>query len=108
MYYDRQGNPITGQEWTEQFGQMEDRRVAETTVGEVWVSTVWLGLDHNWTGPPMIFETMVFGGPYHEHMHRYSTETQALAGHDQMVTLVREAETLVEAAETWVRGHADG
>ncbi|WP_166903861.1 hypothetical protein [Mycobacterium sp. DL440] len=31
---------------------------------EVVVSTVWLGLNHSFTddGPPIIFETMVFGG----------------------------------------------
>lgn len=39
-----------------------DSRVFETTVGEYWVSTVFLGLDHNWLrdGEPLLFETMIF------------------------------------------------
>jgi hypothetical protein len=92
MYYDRQGNPITMEEWGAALASGADRHVAETTVGDVWVSTVWLGLDHSWDdGPPLIFETMVFGGPCNEEMHRYSTEVQALAGHDQMVARVQQA-----------------
>lgn len=41
------------------------KRVALTIVHEgCEVSTVFLGLDHSWTpgGPPLVFETMVFGG----------------------------------------------
>ncbi|SPA03543.1 protein of unknown function (plasmid) [Cupriavidus taiwanensis] len=35
--------------------------LAETTVGEFYISTVFLGLDHQWAdGPPLIFETMVY------------------------------------------------
>jgi len=43
-----------------------DRIVAKTDIdGEVEVSTVFLGLDHAvWDGPPMLFETMIFGGPH--------------------------------------------
>lgn len=37
------------------------RRVALTQVGPCTVSTVFLGLDHNYFGgPPLLFETMVF------------------------------------------------
>jgi hypothetical protein len=39
-----------------------DRHVAKTTVGQFWISTVFLGLDHRMgdDGPPLLFETMVF------------------------------------------------
>lgn len=59
-----------------------------------FVSTVWLGMDHNWSGEgkPIIFETMVFAydedgevnfsGEYQE---RYATEKEALAGHAKAV-----------------------
>ena len=59
------------------------RRVAYTAAGEVSVSTVFLGLDHNlsYQGPPLLFETMVFGGPSDEAMCRYSTWSEAVAGH---------------------------
>lgn len=53
------------------------------------VSTVWLGLNYNHDdGAPMIFETMVFPGrnSYNDlDMERYSTESEALAGHQRMV-----------------------
>lgn len=46
--------------------QTSDRHVAETFIGEHRVSTVFLGLDHNYCGdgPPLLFETMAFG-PMH-------------------------------------------
>lgn len=55
-----------------QWMQSADRRVAETMVEGVRVSTVFLGLDHGWggKGPPVIFETMIFGG---EHNQDYQT-----------------------------------
>jgi len=41
-----------------------DRVVAKTSLGESDVSTVFLGLDHGLDdGPPILFETLVFGGP---------------------------------------------
>ena len=37
------------------------RRVALTRVGPYCVSTVFLGIDHQWgDGPPLLFETMVY------------------------------------------------
>lgn len=45
--------------WMEEHDK--DRKVGDTRVGPYWVSTVFLGLDHNWgEGPPLLFETMVF------------------------------------------------
>jgi hypothetical protein len=61
------------------------------------VSTVWLGLDHNWwpDRPPLIFETMIFGGKLDLEVWRYSTEEQAVAGHADAVKLLHAAyETL--------------
>lgn len=92
--YDRQGQRITMQRWGELHSDMSYKRVAETAVGPYWISTVWLGMDHRWgQGPPLIFETMVFApdevtlGPEIE-CRRYSTEAEALAGHDETVLLV--------------------
>lgn len=40
-----------------------DRVVRQTKVGPLLISTVFLGLDHNWTGgDPQLFETMIFDG----------------------------------------------
>lgn len=53
---------------------------------ETVVSTVYLAIDHSWgDGPPLIFETMVFGGKYDREQERYSTEAEALAGHARWV-----------------------
>jgi hypothetical protein len=89
MQYDFDGNPIAYEEWYALFA--EDRRgVACTQVGEVEVSTVWLGLDYSFgRGVPLIYETMVFGGPLDHRQERYPNRVAALAGHDRWVAAVR-------------------
>lgn len=65
----------------------DSRRVALTQVGDIQVSTVFLGLDHSFgIGAPVLFETRVFGGPLDEEQDRYSTWDEAEAGHAAMVT----------------------
>ncbi len=53
--------------------------------GQVSVSTVFLGLNHRYVGEgdPLVFETMIFGGPHDGSQWRYTTYNAALAGHDQ-------------------------
>lgn len=61
-----------------------ERVVARTVVQPgLEVSTVFLGLDHGlWLGgPPLVFETLVFGGLLDGEMDRYSTMAEALTGH---------------------------
>lgn len=74
-------------------GYVERRRVGGDYIDpekKIWVSTVFLGLDHQFHpgGPPLIYETMVFdnreGGRklgVDRYCDRYSTREQALAGH---------------------------
>jgi hypothetical protein len=65
-------------------------RVAHDTINGVEVSTVFLGLDHNfYGGPPLVFETMVFGGQLTGRVWRTSTWEEAEAGHASMVAEVR-------------------
>ena len=78
-------------EWCRWF-ESGDRRVASTHVGDVLVSTVFLAINHNYgAGPPLLFETMVFGGPLDEHCERYASRAEAVAGHERVVALVTEA-----------------
>lgn len=58
-------------------------RLARIESDGVRVSTVFLGLDHNWSGdgPPLLFETIIFGGPQDQQCWRYSTWDQAMKGH---------------------------
>ena len=89
-YYDRQGQPITDTlVWAKLFEDQAYKRIAETTLADGrWVSTVWLGLNHNYgTGPPLIFKSMVF--PSQDNMNeldceRYSTEEEAKDGHRKL------------------------
>lgn len=89
-YFDKYGKPLSLMEWGDLMGNIAYKRIAETTLPDgKWVSTVWLGLDHNWQyGRPLIFETMVFskhGDGGELDMERYSTLEEAEAGHKKMV-----------------------
>jgi hypothetical protein len=114
-WYDRQGNVISMERWSELHVDESYLRVAQDTIGPYWISTVWLGLDHGFMrgGPPIIFETMVFANdevrgdaPLLEFdMDRYATEEEAKAGHDAMCLLVRA--TLNETIPTEERNGAE-
>lgn len=71
--------------WTQWF-ETNGRDVACTDLdGGVCVSTVFRGLDHSFAfnsdAPPMLWETMIFGGPHNHYMDRYTSYEAALAGH---------------------------
>jgi len=71
-------------------GDQGARRVAEDTVDGKLVSTVFLGLDHQFgSGPPLVFETMVFHDGDGREEWRYSTWDAAVAGHARVVTALR-------------------
>lgn len=92
QFYDRAGRPIEDiMEWARLIEQREYAEVAVDHVGDVVVSTVWLGIDHNWLGhgPPIIFETMIFGGAFDRWQWRYCTDDQALVGHANAVRLAQ-------------------
>lgn len=89
-YFDKNGDPMALMEWASKFEDM-DYKVVAFDDGKVYrVSTVWLGLDHNFAGdgPPLIFESMVFPLSSYEDQacRRYSTEAEALAGHAELVS----------------------
>jgi hypothetical protein len=80
--------------WFESTKGTEIRVVAVDAVAPgVSVSTVFLGLDHSWsdTGPPSLFESLVFGGPLDGEMNRYPTRDAAIAGHAALVERARAA-----------------
>lgn len=79
--------------WARWFEQIDNRTVDQTRVsGDCFVSTVFLGLDHRFigNGPPLVFETMVFGGPvdFDESQRRYSSWDDAEIGHKMIVDRV--------------------
>ena len=79
--------------WGRWFESTENRAVAKTDIGDVRVSTVFLGTDYRFgEGPPLLFETMVFGGMLDQDMERYTTWEEAEQGHAEMVARVKENE----------------
>jgi len=81
--------------WAEWIKNPENKRVAQTYIDDYRISTVFLGLDHNYEedGPPILFETMVFKGSDSDlDMDRYSTYSEAEQGHQRMVDKVKAGE----------------
>ncbi len=68
----------------------ERGHVALDTVGDARISTVFLGINHRFSdnGPPVLFETMVFGGEHDEYQERYCTIEEARAGHAKALKMV--------------------
>lgn len=125
MYIGKKGEPLTLRQWSAYSEDMSYKRIAydelpATSVNPAsYVSTVWLGIDHNFLfqGPPIIFETMRFSlekaplemfpdRTYHPSLEfpdledpdrttdqeRYLTEEQASIGHRTIVRLIQERE----------------
>lgn len=99
IWYDRKGQSIDATTANKLLGDMAYARVARTEITSASdpsisfdVSTVWLGVNYNFTGdgPPIIFETMVFGGNENQDqtMWRWSTEEGARAGHAEVVASI--------------------
>jgi hypothetical protein len=94
-YLNSKNEPVP---WAEQFSTYKEyldwwgsdatsRNLFIDIVGPATVSTVFLGLDHNilGMGPPVLFESMIFGGKYDGEMQRYTSYLDAKDGHEAMV-----------------------
>jgi hypothetical protein len=101
-------------EWARWYETREGRRVGSTETQLYWVSTVFMGLDHNYhpDGPPILFETMVFERerevvemPFSGRLvslhksvdedrffNRYETWAEAETGHAEIVALILKGE----------------
>lgn len=68
--------------WASWF-ETANRKIDNNYVGQVQISTVFLGIDHSFgdTDTPILFETMVFGGEYDNCQERYYTIEEAKEGH---------------------------
>jgi hypothetical protein len=96
-YFDPQGNEISLAQWQ----QLLEERHKDMSPESWWrkhteiseelrVSTVWLGLNHNYfmEGPPLFWETMVFGCE-NEYQWRYSSRQEAFDDHERIVRELR-------------------
>lgn len=95
-YYilDDKGQPVPADlvvwaRWFEDAIGKDSRRVAVDDVNGARISTVFLGLDHSFGGgPPLLFETMIFGGEHDQWQDRCSTRDEALQMHERAKALV--------------------
>ena len=68
--------------WAKSFEGSERHIAKSGNRKKKWVSTVFLGLDHQFgDGPPLLFETMIFGGEHDQWVERCSTWDEAEAIH---------------------------
>jgi hypothetical protein len=81
--------PVGVIEWAKWFG--EHKNIRQETIGRSWISTIFLGLDYEpfRGGPPVLWETMVFGGKCNQEGDRCAgSKEQAEAMHEAMVKRV--------------------
>ena len=91
MYYDKEGNKISNEEWGTKWVDQSYKRIGGDQVGKYWVSTVWLGLNHaHRPGQILIFESMILDeGGVDVYCQRYKTEAEAILGHQQALAWAR-------------------
>lgn len=67
------------------------RQIAHDTVGNVDVSTVFIGIDYSFgrDATPRCWETMIFGGENDNWQRRYNSHADALVGHRQALRYVK-------------------
>ena len=95
---DKTVRPCSSQEYGDQRMSMavnNTKHVGYNLVDGHRVSTVWLGINHNWAefGKPLVFETMVFEDDktgQEIYMDRYSTWDEAVEGHQKAIQWVKD------------------
>lgn len=88
------GEPIPAPDavtWATWYQVSDERRtIALDTIGNVVVSTIFLAINHRFSGdgPPLLYETMIFDGDGRDCEH-YVTRQEALEGHACIVARVK-------------------
>lgn len=79
--------------WMEHARQEGTHHVGHDVVGDVRISTVFLGVNHSFFGEelPILYETMIFGGPLDGEQERYPLRVLAAEGHARWVERVKKA-----------------
>ena len=83
LYVERNGELVAEPDPMAWARAMEDegRIIAHDEIDGVTFSTVFVGIDAAISGPPMVYETMVFGGPDNGWTARHATRGGARLGH---------------------------
>jgi hypothetical protein len=90
--------PVGMEEGLKLYDNPEMKIIQQDYVGDIFVSTVFLGFDHRFFSDeedtkPVLFETMIFGGEYNQFQKRYTTYEDALVNHNIMLQKVKDSVT---------------
>lgn len=117
MYYalDRDFNPCPcgRNQFAWQLGdydaQQHTRQMCDTNIDGIRISTVFLSLDHGFSGgTPILFETMIFGDiPLDNYQWRYCTYKEAVMGHYEAVEEVEATLALLNQADNLLKQSND-
>ena len=80
--------------WARWIENRDNCRLKHDEVGNARVSTIFIGLDFNFSGEgsPLLWETRILDSePHAFYQERYSTRQEALGGHEKAVALVKES-----------------
>ena len=91
---------LTWGQWYENSYRTGSRQIARTLCEGLYLSTIFLALDHNlhFPGPPVLWETMLFVDDFpddpallefDQEQWRYHTKEEALKSHEQIVEDLR-------------------
>jgi hypothetical protein len=109
--YDNTGLLISVDEWERLMGDPEYRQIGNTEIATILIKTTWRGFDPDFASfsanangtLPLIFETVV-SAPDHEELNRetwrYESLEQAIAGHEVVVSVVRNFGSKTEDARS--------
>jgi len=92
---ERTDDVLVWSEWFERATRDRTRIVAQDLdeqpgAPDVLVSTVFLGLDHAFDGgTPVLWETMILGGPEDGYQRRYTSRQAAIDGHAAACRIAR-------------------
>ena len=94
MWYilDEENKPVKSSisiagEWLDK--NLKRKAVKQEYIGDVYVSTVFLGLDHSFkSDKPVLWETMIFGGDHDQYQERYTSYEDAFEGHQKALNLI--------------------
>lgn len=82
--------PVDKYVWLDLDSVKANRIVKKTEIGEVEVSTIFLGMFFGSEDEvPLVFETVIFGGEFDQSRIRYASKAEALEGHDIFVKVVK-------------------
>lgn len=78
--------------WSDWYQRNHRRhRIGDTRIGDQRISTRNMGLDLAWgrSNPPVLWETMIFGGPHDMAQWRYTSRQAAIETHTRIVKHLR-------------------